>query len=74
MRTPHALSGSEIIKIKQIQTNSRQLCLESLDLRIAKVKSLFLSGTEIKCENSAKLLGVTIDYLLNFDLQISNIC
>ena len=34
--TPYALIGSEIIKCKQIQTNSRQLCLESLDLRIAK--------------------------------------
>ena len=27
MRSPHALSGSEIIKCKRIQTNSRQLCL-----------------------------------------------
>ena len=37
-------------------------------------KSLFLNGTEIKCEYSVKLLGVTIDYLLNFDLYDSNIC
>ena len=37
-------------------------------------KSLFLNGTEIKCEDSVKLLGVTIDYLLNFDLHVSNIC
>ena len=36
-------------------------------------KSLFLNGTEIKCEDSVKLLGVTIDYLLNFDLHVSNI-
>ena len=28
----------------------------------------------IKCEDSVKLLGVTIDYLLNFDLHVSNIC
>ena len=27
-------------------------------------KSLLLNGTEIKCEDSVKLLGVTIDYLL----------
>ena len=37
-------------------------------------KSLFLNGTEIKCEGSLKLQGVTIDYQLNFDLHISNIC
>ena len=36
-------------------------------------KSLFLKGTEIKCEDAVKLLRVTIDYLLNFDLQASNI-
>ena len=37
-------------------------------------KSLFLNGTEIKCEDSVKLLCVTINYLLNFDLYVSNIC
>ena len=37
-------------------------------------KSLLLNGTEIKCEDSVKLLGVTIDFLLNFDLHVSNIC
>ena len=37
-------------------------------------KSLFLNGTEIKCEDSVKLLGVTINYLLNSDLHVSNIC
>ena len=37
-------------------------------------KSLFLNGTEIKCEDCVKLLGITIDYLLNFDLHVSNIC
>ena len=37
-------------------------------------KSLFLNGTEIKCMDSVKLQGVTIDYLLNFDLHVSNIC
>ena len=37
-------------------------------------KSLFLNGTEIKCEDSVKLRGVTINYLLNFDLHVSKIC
>ena len=36
--------------------------------------SLLLNGTEIKCEYSLLLLAVTIDYLLNFDLCVSNIC
>ena len=30
-------------------------------------------GITIKCEDSAKLLGVTFDYLLNFNLHVSNI-
>ena len=27
-----------------------------------------------RCEDSVKLLGVTIDYMLNFDFHISGIC
>ena len=37
-------------------------------------KSLFLIDREIKREDSLKLQGVTIDYMLNFDLHVSNIC
>ena len=37
-------------------------------------KSLNLNGIEIKCEDSVKLLGVTFDYMLNFDIHISDIC
>ena len=39
-----------------------------------KCKSLIIGGTEIKCEESVKLFGVTIDYLMNFDTHISNVC
>ena len=28
----------------------------------------------VKCEESVKLLGVTVDYMLNFDSHISDIC
>ena len=31
-------------------------------------------GNTIKCEDSVKLLGVTFDYLLNFNSHVSNIC
>ena len=37
-------------------------------------KSHFLNGTEIKYEYSVQLLGITIVYLLNSDLHVSNIC
>ena len=30
-------------------------------------KSFRVSDTDIKCEESAKLLGVTVDYPMNFD-------
>jgi hypothetical protein len=33
-----------------------------------------LKGSKIKCEEHVKLLGVTIDYELNFDKHISEIC
>jgi hypothetical protein len=33
-----------------------------------------LNGSKIKCEEHVKLLGVTIDYELNFDKHISGIC
>ena len=36
--------------------------------------SFMIGGTVIKCEESVKLLGVTIDNLLNFDLHIKNLC
>ena len=33
-----------------------------------------IDNVTIKCEESVKLLGVDIDFLLNFDLQISRMC
>ena len=42
--------------------------------RFLNCMSLNLNGLEIKCEDSVKLLGVTFDYVLNFDIHISNIC
>ena len=33
-----------------------------------------VSDTQINCEDVVKLLGVDIDYQLNFDQLISNLC
>ena len=33
-----------------------------------------VSDTQINCEDVVKLLGVDIDYQLNFDQHISNLC
>ena len=38
------------------------------------IKDFKIAGTEIKCEELVKLLGIEIDFLLNFDAQISMIC
>ena len=35
---------------------------------------LNLNGINISCEDEVKLLGVTIDFKLNFNAHISNIC
>jgi hypothetical protein len=36
--------------------------------------SFNLNGNMIKCEDEVKLLGVTIDFELNFNTHITNIC
>ena len=33
-----------------------------------------LNGINLSCEDEVKLLGVTIDFKLNFNTHISNIC
>ena len=37
-------------------------------------KSLNICGSTIQCEGTVKLLGVTFDYMLNFEAHIANIC
>ena len=39
-----------------------------------KILKFNLEGNEIECETEVKLLGVTIDFKLNFNEHISNIC
>ena len=36
--------------------------------------SIKIDDTDIKYKDRVKLLGVDIDYLLNFDVHISNLC
>ena len=33
-----------------------------------------IQGADIECTDNVKLLGVTIDYRMNFDKYISNLC
>ena len=35
---------------------------------------LHICGSTIQCEETVKLLGVTFDYMLNFEAHIANIC
>ena len=37
-------------------------------------KSLNICGSTIQCEETVKFLGVTFDYMLNFEAHIANIC
>ena len=37
-------------------------------------ESFRIHDNTVKCVDSVKLLGLTIDYMLNFDLHISDIC
>lgn len=36
--------------------------------------SFNLNGNIIKCDDEVKFLGVTFDFMLNFNSHISNIC
>lgn len=38
------------------------------------IKSFLIDNVEIKCEDSVTLLGVNIDFLLNFNIHVSEIC
>ena len=39
-----------------------------------KSPSIQIQNSNLSCETVVKLLGIDIDYLLNFDLHISNLC
>ena len=41
---------------------------------IAENLSFNIGGITLECDNTVKLLGVTIDSLLNFDSHIKNVC
>ena len=38
------------------------------------IKSFQIDNANIKCEDNVTLLGVSIDFLLNFDSHVSDIC
>ena len=78
--TKEVLVNESIICIDWFKNNKLQANPDKFQammlgiLGFENCKSLLLDGTEIKCEDSVKLLGVTFDYMMNFDKHISNIC
>jgi hypothetical protein len=38
------------------------------------LKEFQIDNVTIKCEDCVKLLGVDIDFLLNFDIQVTRMC
>ena len=38
------------------------------------LKTFKIEGINITCENTVKLLGIDIDFLLNFNYQITRMC
>ena len=56
---------------KQTLVNSRLLCLAKNGHELCT--SIKIAGIDIKCEDHIKLPGVYTDYLLNFDMHISNL-
>ena len=61
--------------INQMQANPEKFQAISIGKKSHEIiKSFEINNTIINCEDSVKLLGIELDYLLNFDQQISNMC
>ena len=59
----------------QMQANPDKFQAFSVGPKTSKtVKSFNINGQEIACQETVKLLGIEIDYMLNFDTQVSHIC
>ena len=41
---------------------------------IGTLTKLNIDNNEIQCEETVKLLGIDIDFMLNFEQQITNMC
>ena len=75
----HLIEDSNILidwfKINRMQANPEKFQAIAIGQRSAKELDGFtLNNVNISCENEVKLLGVTIDFKLNFNSHISNIC
>ena len=58
-----------------MQANPEKFQAFSVGLKTtAVVKSFNMNGQEIACQEVVKLLGIELDYMQNFDTQVSNIC
>ena len=59
----------------QMQGNPDKFQGPALDKRAFDQKPTFcINGAEIECTEDTKLLGVDIDYMLNFNTHIKNVC
>ena len=61
--------------LNQMKANPDKFQAISIGKKTNKENITFnLDGNNIECDTEVKLLGVTIDYLLKFDVHVSNIC
>ncbi|MCG8045733.1 MAG: reverse transcriptase family protein, partial [Candidatus Thiodiazotropha endolucinida] len=62
-------------QVNQMQANPDKFQTISVGKKtFDKIKSFEIANNSIQCEESVKLLGVEIDYLLNFNEQVTKIC
>ena len=60
--------------LNRMQVNPEKCQAIAIGQMSAKELDSFILNVNIPCENEVKLLGVTIDFKLNFNSNISNIC
>ena len=60
---------------KQMEANPEKVQGIAVGKKAHALKPTFnIHGADIECTDDVKVLGVTIDYRMNFDKHISNLC
>ena len=63
-------------QVSKVNTSDTEALLDKLGIFLANQTSICFNLGEniVNCEDSVKLLGITIDFKLDFDEHISNVC
>ena len=65
----------EWFRVNKMQANPEKFQVVAVGKKTYdKNLSIHIQNSDFTCEKTVKLLGIEIDYQLNFDAQVSSIC